>query len=167
MRALEKAIIREIWLEKAVALLLFLTGCGLMWRCYPGQPLLAGLGVFLAVIGVRFGVSAVKIWRSAQHPLWRLLHRQPQRIVWVYSVSKDLMPFGLYIFSRGILYFQLDDGRSLDLSVPAKQLKLISRTLNRLLPEASFGYSVERRQLFAMDPTRLRRSQGGGEADDR
>lgn len=167
MQALEKAVIREIWLEKAVALSLFLTGCGLMWRCYPDQPLLAGLGVLLAVIGVRFGVSAVKIWRAAQHPLLQLLRRQPQRIVWIYSVAKDLMPFGLYVFSRGTFYFQLDDGRSLDLSVPARQLKLISRTLNRLLPEASFGYSVERRQLFAVDPSRLRRSQGGGEADDR
>lgn len=165
MQALEKAVTREIWLEKAVALALFLSGCSLMWRCYPGQPLLAGFGVFLAVLGVRFGVSAVKIWRSAQHPLWRLLCRQPQRIVWVYSVSKDLMPFGLYVFSRGTFYFQLDDGRSLDLSVPAKQLKLISRTLNRLLPEASFGYSVERRQLFAVDPKRLLRQKGGGEVD--
>ncbi|MDZ4683316.1 MAG: hypothetical protein SH848_09905 [Saprospiraceae bacterium] len=161
MQALEKAVIREIWLEKAVALALFVSGCGLMWRCYPGQPLLAGLGVFLAVIGVRFGVSAVKIWQATQHPLLQLLRRQPQRIVWVYSVTKDLMPFGLYIFSRGTFYFQLDDGRSLDLSVPARQLKLISRTLNRLLPEASFGYSVERRQVFAMDPKRLRRSRGG------
>lgn len=159
MQALKKAVVREIWLEKAVALSLFLTGCGLMWGCYPDQPLLAGLGVLLAVIGVRFGVSAVKIWRAAQHPLLQLLHRQPQRIVWVYSVSKDLMPFVLYVFSRGTFYFQLDDGRSVDLSVPARQLKLISRTLNRLLPDASFGYSVERRQEFAVDPKRLRRSQ--------
>jgi len=165
MQALQKAVIREIWLEKAVALTLFLSGCGLMWYCYPVHNLLAGFGVFLAVIGVRFGVSAGKIWRAAQHPLLQLLHRQPQHIVWVYSISKDLMPFGLYLFSRGVLYFQLDDGRSLDLSVPARQLKLISRTLNRLLPDASFGYSIERRQLFALDPKRLRRSQGGGEAD--
>ncbi|NUN99447.1 MAG: hypothetical protein HUU01_02390 [Saprospiraceae bacterium] len=163
MIALRKAIAREIWLEKTVALALLLAGCGLMWRCYPDQPLLAGLGVLLAVIGVRFGVSAVKIWRAAQHPLLRLLHRQPHRIVWVYSVAKDLMPFGLYVFSRGTFYFQLDDGRSLDLSVPARQLKLISRTLNRLLPDASFGYSAERRQLFAVDPKHLRRGNGGKE----
>ncbi len=163
IQALKKAVVREIWLEKTVVLILFVSGCSLMWWCYPAQPLLAGLGVFLAVLGVRFGVSAGKVWRPAQHPLMQLLQRQPQRVVWVYSVSSDLMPFGLYVFSRGTLYFQLDDGQSLDLSVPSKQLKLISRTLNRLLPHASFGYSAERRQLFAMDPQRLRRPKGGGE----
>lgn len=143
MLALKKAALREIWLEKAVAFAVLLSGAVLLWSYFPKEPLGAGLGLLLLVIGLRLCVPACRMWRAEQHPLLQLLERQPRRIVRVYSEAMDLMPFGFYVFSRGTLFFDLEDGQCLSIGVPTRQLKLISRTLNRVLPHAEFGRSSQ------------------------
>jgi hypothetical protein len=65
------------------------------------------------------------------------------------------MPFGLYLWERGTMFFMLQDGDEISVGLPARKLKMVSRFLNKLLPHASFGYTAERQQQFEADPKLL------------
>jgi hypothetical protein len=69
------------------------------------------------------------------------------------------MPFGFEIVQSGLIYFKLENGEDYSVSVAAKDLKLISRTLNRLLPHATFGYSQEKANIYDIDPKQLIRKK--------
>ncbi|MFQ5445897.1 MAG: hypothetical protein ACE5FF_03095 [Saprospiraceae bacterium] len=66
------------------------------------------------------------------------------------------MPFGFHLWDRGEMYFMLMDGSEVSISLPAVQLKMVLRFMNKLLPHASFGYSAERQRQFEMDPATLK-----------
>ena len=53
----------------------------------------------------------------------------------------------------------LDDGDEISVGLPAQKLKLISKFLNRILTETTFGYSQERAEQYRRDPNSLRASQ--------
>ncbi|THH36348.1 hypothetical protein [Neolewinella litorea] len=87
------------------------------------------------------------------------LREQPERIVWVYSVVTERMPFGLNLMRSGTLYLYVDDGRVHDFNLRAEQLLLVTKTLNRLLPHAEFGYTKERELKYRGELTPTNRNQ--------
>lgn len=146
---------RREWQQQTLALMLAIVvgGTFVYW------------GYTQAVILVFFGI-AITIWASillgrhlASSPrdgrLWFLMRHRPQDIVWVYSMITNRMPFGLELLPGGIIYFCLVSGDEISVTIPPRKLRLVSRTLNRVLPHATFGYSNERAQLFAADPRKL------------
>ena len=76
--------------------------------------------------------------------LRRDLREDPTRFVWVYSVVTERAPFGLSVMRSGTLYLYEVNGYVHDFSLPAEKLLLVTKTLNRLLPRAEFGYTEER-----------------------
>jgi hypothetical protein len=76
---------------------------------------------------------------------WREeLREHPEQFVWVYTLVTQRMPFGLDIMQGGVLYLFTEKGEMHDFALPADKLLLVSKTLNRLLPNAEFGYTPER-----------------------
>jgi len=118
---------------------------------------IAGLAGF--VLGVKFVFRFAGRLRTDDIRLIRLLRDHPHRIVWVYSLVTERLPFGFRLTQNGILYFKLIDGDDISVSLSASDCKVISRFLNRLLPHATFGYSRDREQWYIADPRMLLRRE--------
>lgn len=144
-------------LQLLAALLLCLLGICLCYFFFQKNAIWTIIGLVLTVLGLRLVFKTTKIWRVEDHPLIRTLMDHPRQVVWVYSLLTERMPFGFQFSKSGTLYIKMMDGTEFSVSLPAQKLKLVSKTLSRLLPHASFGYSVQRQQWFLHDPERLRK----------
>ncbi|MEN0002906.1 MAG: hypothetical protein AAF798_02135 [Bacteroidota bacterium] len=152
---LRKAIRKEARQQRGVGLFFGLAGAVLLAFGFSNSVLLSVIGLAMLVWCIRLILTApLEVDAS---PIMRKLHYQPEDVVWVYSLITQRMPFGFHFIDSGILYFKLSDGDELSVSVPSHQLKLISKTLNRVLPHAAFGYSEEREHRFRHNPNTLRK----------
>ena len=115
------------------------------WLPFAGS-LLATLGAFWLVR--LLGSQPVLAWQED-------LREHPERIVWVYSMVTERMPFGLNLMRSGVLYLYDDAGEAHSFSLRADQLLLVTKTLNRLLPRAEFGYTQERELKYRGEISRL------------
>ena len=85
----------------------------------------------------------------------KLLLNSPTKIVWVYSILTQRMPFGLQTTRQAVLYIKKLDGDEISLEVEEKDLPKIMEYLNQRLPHASFGYTPERAQWYLAEPALL------------
>ncbi len=159
IQLLRQALRREMRLQLITCISLAVLGLVLSVAFFASSIILTIIGLFFMVIGINLTYQAARGHRPDDHPLMEVLRHQPHRVVWVYSVVTQRMPFGLQFSQNGILYFKLIDGDQISVSAPRKHLKLISKTLNRLLPHASFGYTKDREQWFLASPELLLRSK--------
>ncbi len=96
------------------------------------------------------GCSAALWWLFrilTEQPLafWRRQFREePETIVWVYGLVTERMPFGFKTVSVGTLHLVETDGTIHAFGMKPNELKLVTKTLNRVLPHAEFGYTPER-----------------------
>ena len=88
--------------------------------------------------------------------LRRQLHDEPEDIAWVYGTETKRMPFGFRTQSAGTLYFVQHDGTGDSYNIAPKHLKMVTKTLNRVLPHAEFGYTEERDLKYRGEVTRMR-----------
>ncbi len=139
------------WLTGFAALYLFFCG----WNASTGH---LAWYVFAFIFGLGclgFGWTCLRSRRAKEHRLFYYIKENPRHIVWVYSILKVQLPFGFQVAKSGTLYFKLADGDEISVGLPEHQLKLVSESLNAILPHASFGYSQERDQLFSINPALL------------
>ena len=142
-------------MELAFAISLVTAGVAVPYICFPKNSYLSVLGLVALIIGIRHLYSIVRMPRTEEERLWYLLEENPQQIVWIYSVTTQMMPFGFHLWDSGTMYFKLLDGDEITVGLPVQKLKMVSKFLNRLLPHASIGFSEERRALFEKDPKSL------------
>ncbi|MEM7572012.1 MAG: hypothetical protein AAF433_03885 [Bacteroidota bacterium] len=151
----------------AILLLLGVAAVANLWRAGQAAPMLAtvakstmiiaGLGT-LAICGALYWLFRL-LMRQPDWLWYEILKDSPEEVVWVYTLVTQRLPFGLAFSHSSLLCLVLQDGEQLSISIPTQQLKLVSKTLNRVLPNAEFGYSKERaEQYLGEDPLRrLRR----------
>ena len=85
---------------------------------------------------------------------WRRRFRDdPENIVWVYGMVTERMPFGFKMATLGTLHLVDRDGGMHCFGLKPKELKLVTKTLNRVLPHAEFGYSEDRELRFRGEVT--------------
>lgn len=159
MQILCKALLRDIRLQLLFSLLLTGGSAVLVSFCFTKHVILTAFGLVVFVIGLRFFFQTVKQSSLESNRLLLLLNQNPRKIVWVYALNTRRNPFGLEFMDSGVLYFKLEDGDELSVGLPVKKLKLVSRFLNRILTESTFGYSQERAEQYQIDPNLLRPSQ--------
>jgi hypothetical protein len=155
MRLIRRSLRREWRTKIAIALALLAGGAAFTFFFFKRRNILAIFGPVAVMTGLRLMWLSLRRPELAHDPLWQLLNHRRRQIVWVYSVNTRTMPFGFHLWDTGEMYFKLMDGSGTSLSLPARQLKMVSRFLNKLLPHASFGYSEERQRLFGTDPAAL------------
>ena len=112
------------------------------------------VGALIATAGLYWLLKIV-----SEQPLAALreqLRDYPETIVWVYGLLTERMPFGLKILNSATLYLIDGEGEAQAFDLPAKELKLVTKTLNRLLPHAEFGYTKERELKYRGELTRFR-----------
>lgn len=158
MHILERSIHGELRLQVIAAACLFGLGVFLCYVFFSNSVILSIIGLGIAVIGIRQVYLTLRALRLADHEILHLLREKPHQIVWVYSVVTERSPFGFTFMRQGTMYFKLASGDQLSVMMPSGKLKLVSRFLNRLLPHASFGYSIDREQLYEISPEQLRRN---------
>ncbi len=161
MRVLFRAVERESMVKLMLCLALFIAGMTLIGISLTSSPLLVLIGFAGVLWSLRLCAFAARELHSEDSRLYYILRHQPRRIVWVYAVETQRMPFGLTFSRNALLYFKMIDGDEISVSVPAGKARLISRTLNRLLPHATFGYSPEKAKAYEKHPETLIRKKAG------
>lgn len=157
MQLLCKALLREIGLQMLFALLLTVGSMFLIGYFFNENAILTALGLMGFPLGLRFFFQAAKQAELDANHLLLLLNHNPEKIVWVYALDTQRHPFGFEFMHSGVLYFKMEDGDEISVSLPAKKLKLVSRFLNRILIDSTFGYTKERAQMYERNPNALRR----------
>lgn len=157
MKLLRRSVRKEWALKLIFAFLFAGIGNWFGWYFFKRGNVLAAFGLASVLLGVWLLWSALRRPSSDSHPLFYLMKKKPEKIVWVYSENIQSMPFGFHLWDTGMMHFKLSDGGEITVSLPAEKLKMVSKFLNRILPHASFGYSEEKRQQFETDPTLLRK----------
>jgi hypothetical protein len=148
------AIRKEWWWQLLAYIGLLTAGLLLGHWSWMRSAIITGLGLIATVCAVVLIVQHLRMG-SSSHPVSILLRHDPQFITWIYSVRTQRMPFGIELFSSATIYFHLADGDCYSLSLPSGVLKLVSHTLNRYLPHATFGYSREMAHRFQDPPGQL------------
>lgn len=116
------------------------------------------LGILLAVSlvsGILIIYNVIRNWQIEKMPLIQLLKYEPQEIVWVYHLETQRLPFGVQFQYDCTLYFKLMNRDFIELKLPKGKVKMVSKTLNPLLPHVTFGYSPENAQWYVANPALL------------
>jgi len=154
---LQQAAKREQAVKLFSAIALLILAVVLITLFFEKNTLFSIIGLLALLLAVQFGYQYFLYRKVNQMPLFLLLERKPQDIVWVYALVTERMPFGFKINHNALMYFKLIDRDSICLSVPAKRVEVISKGLNHLLPHATFGFSEDKEQLYIAAPEMLLR----------
>ncbi|NRB47314.1 MAG: hypothetical protein HRU41_06545 [Saprospiraceae bacterium] len=157
MDVLRKALIRETRWQLAASIALMLLGWVLLGFFYKSSVIVSLLGLLMSVTAARYIYAFSAIKEADDHPLIQLISQEPERIVWVYGQQTERLPFGLRFSRSSVLYFKLIDREEFSVSIPSRYVRLVSKTLNRLIPEASFGFSEQKANRYAEQPGLLRK----------
>ncbi len=164
VQRLRQCLRREHRLKIIAAAGLLFVGLSFVSLFFQGYIILTVFGLVCTVLGLRFMAKLLRVQHTEEHRLFRLLHHQPKQIVWVYSVVTEHLPFGFQINRRGTLYFKLVDGDDISVSMPAEELRRVSKFLNPILPHASFGYTRDREQWYIASPLMLLQDEPGDDS---
>lgn len=115
---------------------------------FNSNVIVAVIGAAAAVVGGMMWINFQRKFKNPNTNLINIIDHQPEKVLWVYTLKTNLMPFGFKIKDKGLIYFNLDNGDDICIKMPAKDLKLVSRFLNRLLPNAMFGFSEEKQAKY-------------------
>ncbi|MEZ5039394.1 MAG: hypothetical protein R2828_05865 [Saprospiraceae bacterium] len=162
LAVLRKALVREARWQLIAAIALLVIGFSLISVFYKTNVIVSLLGLFMTITACRYIYEFSAIKSPDDHQLIHMISYEPERIVWVYGELVERLPFGLQFSRSGTLYFKLIDGDEIIVNIPGRHLRLVSKTLNRLLPETSFGFSSEKAEKFAQKPRLLRKSDQKG-----
>ena len=155
MKKIKSAERRENLLILLASLMLSLIGAMLIWHFLQENIFLVIIGFSITILGMFFLIKRFNILANDEYPITTMLLKEPRKVVWVYSIVTQRMPFGFVINHSGTMYFKLIDGSEMTLSLPAEELKSTSEMLNYHLPHATFGYTKEREQWFLAHPEML------------
>ena len=155
MQLLHRGIQKERDIQLSFAICLITAGVVIPYIYFRENNFISSVGLVALIIGMRLLYGIVRTPRATDERLWHLINENAQQIVWIYSITTQMMPFGFHLWDSGTMYFKLLDGDEITVSLPAKKLKMVSKFLNRMMPHASFGYSEERHEQFDKDPKLL------------
>lgn len=113
--------------------------------------------VFVFIVSLYLLVLAATLLHPAKHPVIEHLRRQKHQIVWVYSFININMPFGVEMFRLVTVWLHYRDGSQQYLRISHAYLSECMAHLETHLPHATFGYSVQKEQLYRANPVFLER----------
>lgn len=150
--AFRKSLIVENRIKVVFSALLFCLGVYLLTSAVMIYQI---IGVFPLMAGTMFLFPALQEFPIKKNPMMQLLEEEPEKIVWVYSIVVERMPFGLKVFSQSTLYFKLIDRGEYSVGIPEKYIDVVTRMLNKKLRHATFGFSQEKEQWYIASPELL------------
>ena len=155
MHRIRKAEKREYVLILLGFSLLLALGVVLLIVFFNKNIILVLFGLFITFLAIKYIYLRLTVLTNDTLPLTTILLKEPHKVVWVYSMVTQRMPFGFQIIQSGTMYFKLINGDEFTLSLPVSELRSISEMLNYHLPHATFGYTKEREQWYLAHPELL------------
>lgn len=156
MNVIRLALEKELQQKKTAGWLFMALGVLMIFFFAAKIQLFAILG-FLSVFGGVWLLSkTIRIRSLEQLPELQILLHEPQKVVWIYSVITQRMPFGFKMSAYGLVYLNMKDGATHCIEVPVEKLKLVTKYLSRLLPNVVVGYSEARAEQFDINPNEVR-----------
>ncbi len=153
------SIKREHRMQTFFALLGLVVSIGMLYAFYDKNT-------FLFIIGIAMILGALvllrTVWRYSSieaHPIMRQLQDRPKEVIWVYAMVIERMPFGIHLNRSSTMFFKKTDGTEICFSIPYKKLKSLHQSLEKQLPHATFGYSIEKAQWYTANPWMLYRGE--------
>jgi hypothetical protein len=107
------------------------------------------------VVGILIIVKLIQNWELEKMELIRLLRYEPTEIVWVYSIQTNRLPFGIQLQHDCAMYLKLMNRDFIEIKLAKSKIKLVSQELNKILPHATFGYSLDNAQWYLANPALL------------
>jgi uncharacterized membrane protein YidH (DUF202 family) len=121
------------------------------------ERITAIVSISMTAIGVGLLGHGLLRYDITKNELIDVLKKNPQRIVWVYYLKVETMPYGIRVLDMTTLYFMCNDHEKLSLRTTEKQILEIMDKLQDRLPHATFGHNQEKEQLYRANPNLLRK----------
>ena len=160
MEIIRKALRRDIHLKLLASVAMLLFGELLCIYAFQLNGALVIVGIVLTVLGIKYTRDALLGRNVEETPLMVALEKEPKKIVWIYSVVTQRMPFGLEFSKDATIYFKLIDGDEITLGMAENSANYVLKMLNLKLPHATFGYSKDKEQWYMADPAMLYKEDG-------
>ncbi len=160
MEAIRKALRREIRLRLLASVALLLFGELLCIFAFRLNGAIVFVGIVLTILGIKLTRDAFLNQNVEKTALMQLLLYDPQKIVWIYSIVTQRMPFGLEFSKDAIIYFKLINGDEITITMSESETNNTLEMLRIKLPHVTFGYTSDREQWFMADPAMLYKEEG-------
>ncbi|MGB1247736.1 MAG: hypothetical protein ACPG4Z_02540 [Chitinophagales bacterium] len=115
------------------------------------------LGYCISSVLAGFSLFLYYQAHEGESPVLDTLKHKPKSIVWVYHHCLVSMPFGVKTFERTTLYIYTLDKQYHTQLIKNDSAEKLLVTLEKELPQATFGFSVEKEQLYRANPAMLLR----------
>ena len=116
-----------------------------------GLIFLVALGAIAILAGLLMFAKAWTLRDPERAPIMRAILERPHHICWVYQFTHEINGVPNYH-----IYVHLEDSTKLEFSLAQLDPSSLLMALQERLPNAIFGYSPERQQLFAHAPADFR-----------
>lgn len=125
-------------------------------QTYGDFLVISGGGLILTSI---FGALYVRnLWPFHARTVRSQLIQSPERIVWVYHHIVQNRPYGVAVVNFTTLYLHLEDGSEVTARIQLNKADKVLDALKPMLPDATFGYSDEKKFRYEANPLLLRRN---------
>jgi hypothetical protein len=111
----------------------------------------------LFVCGLIVLFTALKNYRYEKNAFYKMVVYKPQNVVWVYHQVTSIMPYGIQLFRRFTIYIHTIDGKCYNLQVKGKHIIPLLKYIELIMPQATFGHSIKKEQLYKASPAMLLR----------
>lgn len=153
----ERALYRE-W-RMAVSLVAGSTALVVLVASWMG-----GVWLVAGVVGLIAASAALHYLFGRGHyrqsGLWRALRENPREASWIYAVSVQRMPLGIYMSEQVRITVAFTNGQRHEFQVAFDEFRTIWRLLERICTEARFGWRAEWEGEFRRQSGQQRRNQG-------
>lgn len=159
---LEKNLRRQKFLKIFVGsfLLIFsLFIITLSWLNLSGKIAFANSVLFgmIAFTGILLLKNAYRSFVDECH-FWNFfLRNESNKIVWVYYHKLESHPFGISFSSKTTLFIHLEDRSKACITMREPEILDIIGMFREEMPQATFGYSRQKEQLYNIGPDLLRK----------
>ncbi len=147
-----KAVSEERKTYLMVGLILLFMGGFLFWNGYQKNAALVIISLLLIVTGIKLLYDKIREPHGFHAPIIIFLTGNKENVVWVYSIVKENMPFGLRLVGSGRVMLRTLDRREFSISISQENLAHLEELLRKHLPHATFGYSAEKENMYSIDP---------------
>ncbi len=115
------------------------------------------LFAMIAFIGILLLKNAYQTFIDECH-FWNFfLRNEGNKIVWVYYHKLEKSPFGISFSSKTTLFIHLEDRSKANITMREPEILEILSLFREEMPQATFGYSKQKEQLYNIGPDLLRK----------
>ncbi len=119
------------------------------------DPMSMVIAAGFAGIGLMIVLSSIYFVRATTGDMIDILKNEPENVIWVYYHKMEHLPFGLKVASPCTLIVGDQNGYQRRLQIPERFILEIMDELKGYLPNAVFGYSRYKEQLYNTSPSLL------------